>query len=152
MSDFDELPPLRKQVGASGVQVRRKRTLEQIQRAKTQGYEHLLERAEIKDRSSTDYVVSEVLIFMMRETKSHNNRVLFDKLFLVLWQRVQRSFPWFKPGRDGTTDVDQLQMEEMVMDNLGRLISQDQADYDEDLDYYEVSFDQALGSGLIANR
>ncbi len=144
MNEFDKLPPLRKVVGTGEVQVRRKRTVEQIQRAKKNGYANLLKRAEINNRSSPDYVVSEALIFMMRETKTHNNRALFDKLFLVLWQRIQRSFPWYIPGRDGTDDSNQLQMEDMVLDNLGALIASDQADYDEDLDYYEVSFDQAL--------
>lgn len=144
MDKFDKLPPLRKPSGTNGVQVRRKRTVEQIQRARKLGYADLLERAEIKDRSSPDYIASEVLIFMMRETKTHNNRALFDKLFLVLWQRVQRSFPWCIPGRDGTSDTNQLQMEERVMDKLADLILRDQADYDEELDYYEVSFDQAL--------
>ncbi|MEP5194310.1 MAG: hypothetical protein ABJQ70_04690, partial [Roseobacter sp.] len=144
MTEFDELPPLRKKTLSGHVQTRRAPTVEQIQRAKAHGYSNLLERAEINDRSSPDYVVSEVLVFMMRETKAHNNRALFDKLFLVLWNRIQRSFPWYIPGRDGTEDSSQLQMEEMVLDNLGALIANDQADYDEDLDYYEVSFDQAI--------
>lgn len=144
MDKFDILPPLRKTAGISGIQVRRKHTVEQIQRSRKLGYADLLERAEIKNRSSPDYIVSEVLIFMMRETKTHNSRALFDKLFLVLWQRVQRSFPWYALGGNGTSDTNQLQMEERVMDNLADLISRDQADYDEDLDYYEVSFNQAL--------
>ncbi|SCZ51246.1 hypothetical protein SAMN04488118_101446 [Epibacterium ulvae] len=144
MNEFDELPPLRKTTISGRVQVRRARTVEQIQRAKKHGYANLLERVEINDRSSPDYVVSEVLVFLMRETKTHNNRALFDKLFFVLWQRIKRSFPWYIPGQDGTDDSSQLQMEDMVLDSLGALIASDQADYDEDLDYYEVSFDQAI--------
>lgn len=144
MNELKELPPLRKKTVLGHVLARRARTVEQIQRAKKNGYVRLLERAEINNRSSPDYVVSEVLVFMMRETKTHNNRAMFEKLFLVLWQRIQRSFPWYIPGRDGTDDSNQLQMEDMVLDNLGALIASDQADYDEDLDYYEVSFDQAI--------
>jgi hypothetical protein len=144
MSEFDELPPLRKKTTSGQVQVRRARTAEQIQRARKDGHENLLKRAIIGNRSSPDYVVSEVIVFMMRDTKKHNNRRLFDKYFWILSQRVQRSFRWYVPGGAGTRDSDQLKMEEMVIDKLNVLISKDMEGYDERLDYYEVSFDQAL--------
>ena len=69
MSEFDELPPLRKKTTSGQVQVRRARTAEQIQRARKDGHENLLKRAIIGNRSSPDYVVSEVIVFMMRDTK-----------------------------------------------------------------------------------
>lgn len=144
MNNFDELPPLRMLTVSGQVQVRRARTVEQIQRARKDGHDDLVKRAMIGDRSSSDYVVSEVLIFMMRDTKKHNNRRMFDKYFWILSQRVQRSFRWQNLGGAPTSDLDQLRMEEMVMDKLNMLISKDMEGYDERLDYYEVSFDQAL--------
>jgi hypothetical protein len=67
---------------------------------------------------------------MMRDTKKHNNRRLFDKYFWILSQRIQRSFRWYIPGGAGTSDSDQLKMEEMVIDKLNLLISKDMDGYD----------------------
>lgn len=134
--------PLRKITGEGAPYMRRPAVEAEIAELEHLNLDELVARCQRWPKSVAGFVSTEALLYFVRttDTAGHHGESLFGALI----KRVLRLLP--KPdSADGTmTDVARLAIRDRVMDALVDRILADQAEYHEQLDYFEVNFNHAL--------
>ena len=86
---MDNLPPLRKTTEEGKLYERRPETVALIQVCRELTSEQLCDRAEISARTHSEYIPSEVLVYFLRQTKTHNSDAQFGALYQLLQTRIK---------------------------------------------------------------
>lgn len=109
-------------------------------------FEELCERAGVLNRRSPQYVLSEVVLNRLRETKHDNNDDRFMKLYDVLKRRVMHAAPRPEHRRGGkdSEDVRLAEMRDKLVEHVMDMVLVDRHSNCTKLDFYECKFDYAL--------
>lgn len=140
------LPPLRKKNVDGKLYKRRAQTEALIHICHELTFEEFSNRAEISARKHSEYIPSEVLVYFLRQTKTHNNDAQFNVLYQLLEKRIKRVCPRSEV-RLGNMDgaVAQLMdVQEFILDNFIKRVMLDRQKYEDKLDIFEVAFDHAV--------
>lgn len=109
----------------------------------------LLDRAAIRKTDAPGYILSEVLVHVLRARKDENSDTFFDALYQLLVQRLEARCPaptsGAQDGRDGTAST-ALFIRETVLGKFNEFIAKDRDDYCKRLDYFEIRFDGAIAA------
>lgn len=143
---MDNLPPLRKKTEGGQLYERRAETVALIQVCRELTFEQLCNRAEISARTHSEYIPSEVLVYFLRQTKTHNSDAQFGALYQLLQTRIKRVCPRSEVrlgGKDGAV-AHLLDLQEFVLDDFAERVMCDRQVYDEKLDGFEVAFDHMI--------
>lgn len=134
--------PLRKLSMEGALYVRRGAVQAELAELEQLSPDELVARCELWPKTISGFVSTEAILYFVRiadATYSYQ-----EHLLRVLMRRVRRALP--KPdSRDGkSTDLTRASIRDRVQDSFIDRILADQAEYNEQLDYYEVNFNQAL--------
>lgn len=109
-------------------------------------FEELCDRAAISTRTHSDYIPSEVLVYLLRQTKTHNSDVQFGALYQLLEKRIKRVCPRSEVrlgDKEGAVSH-LLEFQEFVLDDFAERVMCDRQEYEEKLDGFEVAFDHMI--------
>lgn len=139
--------PLRKTTRAGASYLRRPEVEAEIAYLEQLNLDELVASCQRWPKSVAGFVSTEALLYFVRTTGAAGHHG--EQLFGALVERVLRLLP--KPdSADGTmTDVARLAIRDRVMDALVDRILADQAEYQEQLDYFEVNFNHALAKDRL---
>ena len=143
---MSDLPPLRKRSEAGALYKRRAETEALIQACRDLSFEQLCDRAEISARTHSEYIPSEVLVYFLRQTKTHNSDTQFGALYQLLQTRIKRLCPQseIRLGEKDGAIAHLLDLQEFVLDDFAERVMRDRQIYDETLDGFEVAFDHMI--------
>ncbi|ABI76569.1 conserved hypothetical protein [Hyphomonas neptunium ATCC 15444] len=143
--------PLRKHKVDGELYTRRSPTTQFIDKSLDWPFEDLIDRATIRDRSHSNYVPSEVLVYHLRQTKSDNSDGRFIQLYNILRDRTEAACP--RPNRHAGEKIYEnahlSEIRDATVNHVTELMFTDRQDYDEQLDIYEVVFDKAVRAAHI---
>ncbi len=109
-------------------------------------FDQLIETAKITNRSSPNYIPSDVLVFHLRATKNDNSDRRFMALYNLVMERVKAACP--RPNRHaGGKDYENAKLAEirdLITEHIADLIFMDRHEYSERLDFLECRFDRAI--------
>lgn len=140
------LAPLRKKTVDGKLYKRRAQTEALIHTCHELTFEELCNRAEISARAHANYIPSEVLVYFLRKTKTHNNDAQFGVLYQLLEKRIKRVCPHSEVrlgNKDGAV-AHLLDFQEFVLDDFAERVMLDRQEYEEKLDIFEYAFDKAV--------
>lgn len=140
------LPPLRKKTVDGKLYKRRAQTEALIHICHELTFEEFSNRAEISARKHSEYIPSEVLVYFLRQTKTHNNDTQFGVLYQLLEKRIKRVCPRSETrlgGKDGAV-AHLLDFQDFVLDDFSERVMCDRQEYEEKLDGFEVAFDRMI--------
>lgn len=108
--------------------------------------EELLVKAQITDWRHAEYIPSECLLYLLRQSKFDNSEKNFRALFTLLRGRVIRALPRVvgRAGGHDTEDGTALNAVEEVLFRFQEMLCLDRRGYDERLDFFEVRFERAI--------
>lgn len=134
--------PLRKLTREGAPYVRRDAVEAEIVELEGLNLGELVARCDLSQKAAPGFISSEALLYLVRITDAASTHR--EHLFRALMRRVQRALP--KPdSRDGkTTDLSRMAIRDRVRDSFVDQMLADLTEYNEQLDYYEVNFNQAL--------
>lgn len=100
-----------------------------------------VKRLAIRDRKHSEYVPSEVLVHLLRETRQDNRSDHFEQLYRLLFNRIEGTL--LSAVADSQyRNADEIRME--IISHLAEQVTLDQQHPAENLDIYEINFDAAL--------
>jgi hypothetical protein len=107
-------------------------------------------RAAITSKAHPDYIPSECLLHLVRETKSDNSDGFFEKLFKILIARVERA-AGTTGGRHRVNEREaetstSTKVREAVVFRFVELLTLDRQHYEDRVDYAEVNFNSYIAS------
>lgn len=139
--------PLRKVTREGAPYMRRHAVEAEIAELEHFNLDELVARCQRWPKSVVGFVSTEALLYFLRTTGASG--IHGESLFGTLMERVLRLLP--KPdSADGTTtDIARLAIRDRVMDGLVDRVLADQAEYHEQLDYFEVNFNHALAKDRL---
>lgn len=117
--------------------IRRAETTLQISEFIDAGLETLVDRATSIDYLSSAYIKSETLLFFLRDSLRRNNQKVFNLLYPVLYQRIERI------ALKGSSEIKE-QRRDHVLHKFNELIAKDRDSYEVKLDYLECSFEHVI--------
>jgi len=140
------IPPLRKKTDDGKPYKRRATTDALIRDCCKLTFVELCNRAEISARTHSEYIPSEVLVYFLRQTKTHNSDAQFGALYQLLEKRIKRVCPRseFCMGKKDGAVAHLLDFQEFVLDDFAERVMLDRQRYQERLDMYECSFDHTI--------
>lgn len=145
------IEPLRKHKSTGEPYTRRSPIIDFIARSLAWPFENLLQRAAGRDRRSSDYVPSEVLVYHLRHMKAENSDDRFVALYNILRDRIEAACP--RANRQVADKICEdariAEIRDATTDYVTELMFTDRQEYDERLDIYEVVFDKAVRSAHI---
>lgn len=143
---MSSLPPLRKKTVDGKLYKRRAQTEVFIHTCHELTFEELSNRAEISSRKHSEYIPSEVLVYFLRQTKTHNNDAQFSVLYQLLQKRIKRVCPRseFRLGEKDGAAAHLLDFQEFILDDFTERVVCDRQKYEEKLDGFEVAFDRMI--------
>ncbi len=97
----------------------------------------LLERCTVQQRDDPTYVPSECLLHLVRSCRAGSSSY-FEQLYRILAERVLRRLP------KGEGRLGDILAREDTFGQFAELLAKDHHSYAENLDYFEIRFDQAL--------
>ena len=107
--------------------------------------EDILAALKIRDRSSPQYLKSECIVYLIRETRSDNDERYFNELYKELMRRIGGALPRVAGERaDGPENVHASAAREKITGRFEQKLSEDRASAGTWLDYYEVMFADAI--------
>lgn len=127
--------------------IRRKPVEAEINELERLNHSELVTRCNLWPKSVPGFVSTEALLYFVRTTDSAS--AYRETLFRALMRRVQRGLP--KPdSSDGqTVALSRMAIRDRARDGFVDLMLEDQAEYNERLDYYEVNFNHALAADRL---
>lgn len=143
---FEDPPPLRRRRPDGTLYSRRQAIERCIVETRALPGEELIARARIRDPRHADFVPSEVLIHHLRATKGDNTPTRYEALLGIVRDRVERACPRANQ-RAGGRNIEVASFAELrdhIVERVLTLIFRDRDDYNDDLDYYEISFNHAV--------
>lgn len=112
--------------------------------------EEVVSRAQITNRDNPEYIQSECLLYLLRQTRTDPDQTRFEGLFRALRQRVLRALPPVDRYASGTTGTAQsaaaLDIRDAVLGRFQEMLCRDRSGYEDRLDYFEIAFDGAVAS------
>jgi RNA polymerase sigma factor (sigma-70 family) len=143
---MSRLRPLRKKTKEGELYKRTARTEALIQTCLELSFEEFANRAKIIARKQDGYIPSEVLVYFLRQTKTHDNDIQFGVLYQMLEKRIKRVCPRsdISLGEKGGAIAHLLDFQEFVLDDFIKRVVRDRQEYNEKLDGFEVAFDRMI--------
>jgi hypothetical protein len=146
VSETKEIPPLRK-IKQNGERYYRRQPIEtMLAECAAAPFELLADRARVTDRRSQDYMPSEILVHLVRQTKHQNSDAQFNVLYPLLERRIRQACPAKEVRANGTVAEvgTYADLQEHVLERVVKLLLRDRSKYEEKLDIYEVVFDRVV--------
>ena len=117
----------------------------------------LVERARVTNRSDPLYVPSECLLHIFRNAgRQQTLSPELERMFLILRRRVLSALPavlQYAPGdKQPSESASAAEIQEAVLFRFQQLLCEDRINYNEDLDFFEVRFDQAVARLRLSAR
>ncbi len=143
---MSNLRPLRKKTVDGKLYKRRAQTEALIHTCLELTFEEICNRAAISARSDANYIPSEVLVYFLRKSKSHNSDTQFGILYQLLEKRIKLVCPYSEVrlgDKDGVI-AHLLDLQEFVLDDFAERVMLDRQKYNEKLDIFECAFDKAI--------
>lgn len=101
----------------------------------------------IRDTSSTLYVKSECIVYLIRDTRNDNDESYFNDLYRELMRRLSSALPRLSGERiDVSESVHAADARDRVKDIFVRKLIEDRAEPGSALDYFEVMFAGAIAA------
>jgi len=144
---MSSLPSLKKKTVEGKLYKRGAKTEALIRTCLELTFDELCNQAEISARSHANYIPSEVLVYFLRQTKTHNNDDQFYRLYQLLEKRIKRACLYYSGVRlsdNDDPDVHILDFQEFVLDDFAERVMLDRQRYEEKLDTFECKFDKAV--------
>ena len=143
---MSSLPPLRKKTVDGILYKRRAQTEALIHACHELTFDELCNRAEISTRAHANYIPSEVLVYFLRKTKTHNDDAQFWALYQFLEKRIKRACPAceVRLGDKIGAVAHLLNFQEFVLGDFAERVMLDRQEYEEKLDIFEYAFDKAV--------
>ncbi|TPD99237.1 hypothetical protein FJP65_04220 [Stenotrophomonas maltophilia] len=114
--------------------------------------QELIERCRVPEKEAGAVPVECVLAFVRREWAAQNH-ALCEPLLAVLLERLRRRLPRALNLDGKTASLSRSDQAEQVHDTFVAMLIGEANDYDERLDYYEISFSQSIAKlSLTAKR
>jgi len=96
-------------------------------------------------KTHEDYIPSECIVYFIRRRCSPDNVRFFEKLFKILAARFRSLLPRAENDRRETVSFTKVQVVEEVFDKFVTMLLEERSgSYVEDLDIYEIVFNQAV--------
>src|SRR5258706_8628014 len=108
--------------------------------------EEALERCKIRQWKDPSYIPSECVLYLVRACREDDRSVYFEKLYTVLAERVFQSLPKAEGGGGKTLLLTDSRVREAAFDKFVELLVGDRSVYAEQLDYYEIHFNDAMAA------
>lgn len=141
------LRPLRKKTINGILYKRRAQTEALIHACHELTFDELCNRAEIRARSNANYLPSEVLVYFLRQTKTHDNDAQFYGLYQLLEKRIKQvclHYHGVRLADKNEAGIHLLEFQEFVLDDFAERVMLDRQEYEEKLDIFECAFDKAI--------
>ena len=106
--------------------------------------QQVLNRTMIEDTSDPDFVPSECLLHLVRNSRGTTPSHQIEQLYKALMARVLRSLPADERSGGERVSLTDCRIREAVFDRFVELVVKDRSEYCEKLDFYEVKFNMAL--------
>lgn len=103
----------------------------------------LLERAHIRDRTHSDYIPSECLLYFVRTSRRDNSDAWFERLYKILAERVLRLSPRAEGGANSLVLTSE-RIRNAVFDRFVEMVASDRREAADKLDFFEIRFDLAI--------
>lgn len=145
------IAPLRKRTRDGTPYTRPHKIEDKITELSSLSRSELIARCAMRQVNDSAYVPSECLLYFIRASRTNSSDANFEKLYKLLAERVLRIC--FKAvSADGNkTHLTQLIQDEAI-GRFAELLANDRASYCEQLDFFEVRFNQALQAMLFDVR
>lgn len=109
--------------------------------------EEVVAALKIRDKSSPQYLKSECIVYLIRETRSNNEERYFDELFRELMRRINAALPRVAGERaDGPENVHAAAARDQITGKFIANLVEDRSNPGSWLDYYEVMFADAISA------
>ncbi len=143
------IAPLRKKPkGAEEPYSRRTHIEALLRRLELVSRNEIVERSQIRNSADPDYIPTECLLHLMRASRHDNSDQYFERLFKGLYDRLISALPRVDCGDEdhGTIDLTAEKIRDHALGRFMEMLSKDRDDYDERLDYFEVSFNAGMAN------
>lgn len=139
--------PLTKRDSARNLYVRPKRIEAQINEILSQDLATLKPRLAVTDNQLPDYLLSECLVYLIRDSRRNNDDAILNAVFPILLTRCEKIL--LAKIRD-TEHSNAAYVREEVLGQFGELFATDGTEENcDDLDYFECRFNQAFRTFYI---
>jgi DNA-directed RNA polymerase specialized sigma24 family protein len=110
--------------------------------------DEIVKRSRIRNTGDPNYIPSECLLHLLRASPQDNSERYFKRLFKGLYDRLIWALPRPESGEvnRGTTDLTAEKVRDHALGRLMEMLSKDRDDYDERLDYFEISFNAGIAN------
>lgn len=143
------LAPLRKKPKGAGEPYKRRTHVEALlQRLVFLSRDEIVERSRIRNTRDPDYIPTECLLHLLRASRHDNSEQYFERLFKGLYDRLISALPRPETGDEnhGTIDLTAEKIRDRALGRFMEMLSTDRDDYDERLDYFEISFNAGIAN------
>lgn len=109
--------------------------------------EEIVAALRIRDSSSPSYIMTECVVYLLRDTRNDNDDGYFNELYRELMRRLASALPRFPGEQSGQSEsVHAALARDRVRDVLIAKIVEDRAEAGSALDYFEVMFGNAVAA------
>lgn len=139
--------PLAKRYPDGRPYTRRADVEEDLKRIVSLPREEIFAALKIRDKSSPQYLKSECVVYLIRETRTDNDERFFNELYRELMRRIGATLPRVAGERaDGPENVHASAAREKITSRFEFKLAEDRASAGTWLDYYEVMFADAIAA------
>jgi DNA-directed RNA polymerase specialized sigma24 family protein len=121
---------------------------QQISKLKSFTAEEIREFAEIEAPDDPNYILSESLLYLLRHSEDELDNHTSMIIFKTLRARVLKATPTPARRLSGSTKLGissrDVTIQEKVLDKFQELLCEDRGEYAEQLDFFEIRFNQAV--------
>lgn len=140
-----DVRPLAKRYPDGKPYTRRADVEEDLRRIVVLAREEILAALKIRDRSSLEYLKSECIVHLIRETRTDNDERYFGELYKELMRRIVAALPRVAGERvDGPENVHASAARDQITGRFQVKLAEDRTNPGTWLDYYEVMFADAI--------
>ncbi|MER5173727.1 hypothetical protein [Thioclava kandeliae] len=109
--------------------------------------EDIVAALKIRDKLSHNYIKSECIVYLIRNTRDDNDEGYFNELYRELMRRIASALPRvYGELADRSEDIHAAAGRERVRDTLNEKLLEDLEEPGSALDYFEVMFDGAIAA------
>lgn len=109
--------------------------------------EEIVAALRIRDSSSPSYIMTECVVYLLRDTRNDKDDGYFNELYRELMRRLASALPRFPGEQSGQSEsVHAALARDRVRDVLIAKIVEDRAEAGSALDYFEVMFGNAVAA------
>jgi hypothetical protein len=143
------IAPLRKKPKGSDEPYKRRAHVEALlPQLESLSRDEIVARSRIRSAADPNYMPTECLLYLTRASRDDNSQQYFERLFKGLYRRLISALPRVDSGDEthGRIDLTAEKIRDHALGRFLEMLSKDRDDYDERLDYLEVSFNAGVAS------